>query len=104
MLTGADIRSRVKEAPNFENPPWWRRPIDKGVVSKPSVTLHMILLSLAALIFWTCMFAFNGWLWLNAPEAPPIAASAAAGPTASPTAAATTQLPPATEPAAEAAQ
>lgn len=55
----AEIKAIVRRNVQPESSPWWRGWIDKGVLEKPSVTIHMIYLSLAALLFWLLILFYH---------------------------------------------
>jgi hypothetical protein len=71
-LTMAQAKDRVRENIRPSESPWWRAFIDKGVLEKPSVTLHMIYLSLTALLFWFLILLFHvvTIVMSDLPEAP----------------------------------
>jgi hypothetical protein len=62
----AAVTDQVRNSldPSASDKGWFRRFIDKQVLSKPSVTFNMIALSLLVVVVWTliaCIFAYRIW-------------------------------------------
>lgn len=54
-------RMREKQKDNGKNGFSIRKIIDEAVIQKPSVTFHMIMLSLLSIAFWIAVAAFYGY-------------------------------------------
>lgn len=65
-LSVSSARDQVRASMD-PKPGFWRRQIDRGVLEKPSVTIHMIYLSLLVLVFWVCAFAYFCWAAVTPP-------------------------------------